>query len=590
MSSPSPSSSSATPPPPPPLTTVLPRPPACGTAPAQRIAVLVHGPSFRVVGLATGAVIATPVLQRTPPVLPRPPGRPAAHGEPSRSRSESDSLGDTDSGSDEPPTDDADDGDADDGAAGPPLRLPDTGGGNPSIAWKQKQRDKVRQVVLQQMRRGEAKRPAAGGRPRPSAPELVDNRIVVAAFSADGTRFAVARDDKSVHVFSADRWICEAAWCIRKRPMALTFCRGSTELVVADKVGDVRRFVCARDDSGAVEWRRTRGAGRSDAILGHTSIITCISVSPADNRIITADRDEKIRVSCYPAAHCIVTYCLGHTECVLSALVLPWDDRLLVSAAGDGTVRLWRYETGQELARLSLGPVDAGAVAASGPPARRTALPPMVYGLACDRAHAVVAALVDQDAVIYILLAAGDGDGDAHRLTLIHTLPIEDVDGHRCVPQSAAFDGDGRLWAAVDSMREPLAVFARTAHGGYARVRTSAALGVPDGSFEALLDRALFVGSPARPAWRPGHGAPCPQLTRGLCADGITERRPPLEHLRKVSMMAATLYEARKQEREMARQQRRAAAVPGASDTAAVAKRLHHDAATAAAAQPGPAP
>jgi WD40 repeat protein len=37
-------------------------------------------------------------------------------------------------------------------------------------------------------------------------------------------------------------------------------------------------------------------------------------LAPNGNYILTADRDEKIRVSQYPKTYNIETFCLGHTE------------------------------------------------------------------------------------------------------------------------------------------------------------------------------------------------------------------------------------------------------------------------------------
>lgn len=38
------------------------------------------------------------------------------------------------------------------------------------------------------------------------------------------------------------------------------------------------------------------------------------AVSPDDHYVLTADRDEKIRVSWAAAPHSIESFCLGHTE------------------------------------------------------------------------------------------------------------------------------------------------------------------------------------------------------------------------------------------------------------------------------------
>ena len=74
-----------------------------------------------------------------------------------------------------------------------------------------------------------------------------------------------------------------------------------------------------------------------------------VTISPGGEYIITSDRDEKIRVSHYPNAYNIHCYCLGHTDFVTSIQIVPEHDDTLVSASGDGTIRVWKYDEGKEV-------------------------------------------------------------------------------------------------------------------------------------------------------------------------------------------------------------------------------------------------
>ena len=47
-------------------------------------------------------------------------------------------------------------------------------------------------------------------------------------------------------------------------------------------------------------------------VLGHTSLLTAFLLSPEETHIITADRDEHIRVSQFPQGYTIESFCLGH--------------------------------------------------------------------------------------------------------------------------------------------------------------------------------------------------------------------------------------------------------------------------------------
>lgn len=49
-------------------------------------------------------------------------------------------------------------------------------------------------------------------------------------------------------------------------------------------------------------------------VLGHTSSLTTMLLTPNDEFLITADRDEHIRVSQYPKGYNIERFCMGHTK------------------------------------------------------------------------------------------------------------------------------------------------------------------------------------------------------------------------------------------------------------------------------------
>ena len=102
-------------------------------------------------------------------------------------------------------------------------------------------------------------------------------------------------------------------------------------------------------------------------LLGHVSLLTdvmCVNlVSPLHkprNYILTADRDEHIRVSRgIPHAHMIDGYCLGHTEFITKLCVPPAYDHLLISGGGDDYLMLWDWPAGKMLQRFDLrGLVD----------------------------------------------------------------------------------------------------------------------------------------------------------------------------------------------------------------------------------------
>ncbi|KIY44974.1 hypothetical protein FISHEDRAFT_8895, partial [Fistulina hepatica ATCC 64428] len=83
-----------------------------------------------------------------------------------------------------------------------------------------------------------------------------------------------------------------------------------------------------------------------ELVLGHVSVLTTFIMSPDGRYIITADRDEHIRVSWYPQGFNIESYCLGH-EKFISAIHIPrHSPSHLISGGGDSVLKVWDWMAG----------------------------------------------------------------------------------------------------------------------------------------------------------------------------------------------------------------------------------------------------
>jgi len=159
-------------------------------------------------------------------------------------------------------------------------------------------------------------------------------KINSSCVSPCGNLLALCDDYKQITVWELPSLTLLYQQNLIRKASKVIFSPDSKHILVADKNGDVYKF-----DS--------RTACDAKLLLGHLSMLLDIKMPGSGKFVVTADRDEKIRVSKFPNSYNIHNYCLGHTEFVTSICFLG--DDILLSGSGDGTVRAWRYLEGKEL-------------------------------------------------------------------------------------------------------------------------------------------------------------------------------------------------------------------------------------------------
>ena len=141
-----------------------------------------------------------------------------------------------------------------------------------------------------------------------------------------------------------------------KRVGAVSFGRVPTAPVKdeSDRLSEKGALVCCTAGLTGDAWAWSlEKSGKKRLLLGHTaSMLTGIKVK--GNAILTSDRDEKIRVTAFPDTSIIRGFLFGHEAYIsgMDAATSPEKSICASCSGGDGTVRLWNYETTQLLDTL----------------------------------------------------------------------------------------------------------------------------------------------------------------------------------------------------------------------------------------------
>uniref|UniRef100_A0A8B9Q972 WD repeat domain 4 n=1 Tax=Apteryx owenii TaxID=8824 RepID=A0A8B9Q972_APTOW len=255
--------------------------------------------------------------------------------------------------------------------------------------------------------------------------------ILAFAFSSSGNYFALTDDNKHLILFhTKPSWECVSVRSVNRRCTALIITAAEDKILVADKSGDVYSYsITEPQTEGKLE-------------LGHLSLLLDVALSPDDRYILTADRDEKIRVSLAKAPHNIVSYCLGHKEFVSKIFVIPDYPDLLLSASGDCTVRLWEYRSGKEVYCCHLSSV-------SEPEATKTDQKYTVSRIAYCCQGGYVAIICDCIPTVYIFQL----DAIAQQLVYRQQISLK----HK--GWDIAFEETGDFWILQEDSEAPLLLY-----------------------------------------------------------------------------------------------------------------------------------
>ncbi|XP_069132385.1 LOW QUALITY PROTEIN: tRNA (guanine-N(7)-)-methyltransferase non-catalytic subunit wdr4-like [Argopecten irradians] len=170
------------------------------------------------------------------------------------------------------------------------------------------------------------------------APSKNEEHVLATSVSPSGRYLAVCDIVKQLHLYDAEaEWTRLSTRELPRRCTSVTFTQDELHVLVADKTGDVYQYKVIDEDGDSKSEEENKGA---QLMLGHLSMLLDVVLTKDDQYIVTCDRDEKIRVSHYPNAYNIHTFCLGHKGYV-SSLVYIKENNLLISGGGEGEIMVW---------------------------------------------------------------------------------------------------------------------------------------------------------------------------------------------------------------------------------------------------------
>ncbi|XP_052829346.1 tRNA (guanine-N(7)-)-methyltransferase non-catalytic subunit wdr4 isoform X3 [Octopus bimaculoides] len=225
---------------------------------------------------------------------------------------------------------------------------------------------------------------------------------------------------------------------VNRRSTSVVFTSDDENVLVADKSGDVFKYSV------------TEPSSEGQLLMGHLSMLLDMKLTADDRYLVSCDRDEKIRVSHFPNAYNIHSYCLGHTDFVTHLAYVPGAEAI-ISASGDGTIRCWNLK-GEALHCLSHG-IQAKTEAEE-PPLQQTKPSDCLAIIRCfafNPHSGALAVTFDSSSVLQVYKVTREEKTLCISLQDDHNLP--------CVPWDVQFGPDSSLWVLLPLQEKPVAIF-----------------------------------------------------------------------------------------------------------------------------------
>ncbi|GJE90315.1 WD40 repeat-like protein [Phanerochaete sordida] len=175
---------------------------------------------------------------------------------------------------------------------------------------------------------------------------------------------ALSGEDKKLKVWRLNGLELLSERELPKKPTDIHFTRDGQTIAVSDKFGDIFNYPLHPDPEKAAANKQQQAAAAADKrnaivshenpsdgtlVLGHTSLLTSFVLTEDNKYVVSADRDEHVRVSWFPQGFVVERFCLGHRKFVSAVHISAFAPSTLVSGGGDPELKLWDWMTGAHL-------------------------------------------------------------------------------------------------------------------------------------------------------------------------------------------------------------------------------------------------